>query len=288
MTVTQSMQGKIVLVTGATNGIGEVTARSLAGKGATVILVGRNPEKTAATAQGIRAATGNEQVDCLVADLSVQSQVQQLAQDFQKKYDRLDVLVNNAGAVFMSRQVSADGIEMTLALNHFNYFILTHHLLAMLTASAPARIVNVSSEAHRGARLNFSDLQNEHGYSAMKAYGQSKLANLYFTYGLAAQLDGSGVTVNALHPGFVASGFGKNNGRLIAWAMGLVQLAAISPAEGAETSIYLASSPEVEGVSGKYFTRCRAVPSSPVSYDMSAARKLWDCSLEMTGLPALA
>lgn len=279
------MKDKVVLITGGTAGIGEVTARSLAGMGATTVIVGRNPEKTAAVAQQIRSATGNERVNYKVADLSSQEQIRKLAEDFQRDYNRLDVLVNNAGAIFMKRELSVDGIEMTLALNHLSYFLLTHLLLDMLLASKPARVINVSSEGHRSTRLNFSNLQNEHGYTSWKAYSQSKLANLYFTYGLAATLDESGVTANALHPGFVATNFGKSNGGIFRPLFGLIQVAAITPEEGAQTSIYLASSPQVEGVTGKYFIKNQTVPSSPTSYDMSAARKLWDYSLEMVNLP---
>ncbi len=279
------MTGKVVLVTGATNGIGEVTARSLAGMGARVIVVGRDPQRTDTSVQSIRSQTGNEHVDGLVADLSSQSQIKKLAEDFRSRYDQLDVLVNNAGAIFMKREENAEGIEMTFALNHLNYFLLTHLLLDMLQASKPARIVNVSSEAHRGAQLNFDDLQNRLGFSAMKAYGQSKLANIYFTYVLSANLENSGVTANALHPGFVATNFGRSNGGVFSPLFKIFQIAAISPEEGAQTSIYLASSPEVEGVTGKYFVKSKAVKSSPVSYDMDAARKLWDISLEMIGQP---
>jgi NAD(P)-dependent dehydrogenase (short-subunit alcohol dehydrogenase family) len=194
------------------------------------------------------------------------------------------VLVNNAGAVFMTRQVSADGIEMTLALNHLGYFLLTNSLLDMLKASAPARIVTVSSDAHQGAALNFDDLQNKNGYTAFRAYGQSKLANLYFTYELARQLDGSGVTVNALHPGFVATNFGKSNGGVYRWIFRLAHLGAITPAEGAQTIVYLASSHDVEGVTGKYFVKKKAIPSTQVSYNEQYARRLWDASLELTGM----
>lgn len=278
------MKDKVVLITGGTAGIGEVTARSLAGMGATTVIVGRNPEKTAAVAQQIRSATGNERVNYKVADLSSQEQIRKLAEGFQRDYNRLDVLVNNAGAIFMKRELSVDGIEMTLALNHLSYFLLTHLLLDMLLASKPARVINVSSEGHRGTRLNFSNLQNERGYTSWKAYSQSKLANLYFTYGLAATLDESGVTANVLHPGFVATNFGKSNGGIFRSLFGLIQVAAITPEEGAQTSIYLASSPQVEGVTGKYFIKNQTVPSSPTSYDMSAARKLWDYSLEMVNL----
>jgi NAD(P)-dependent dehydrogenase (short-subunit alcohol dehydrogenase family) len=254
--------------------------------GAAVVLVGRDPQKTAAVTEAIRAASGNDQVQYLIADLSSQAQVRRLAEDFRRLHNRLDVLVNNAGAVFMQYELSADDIEMTFALNHLSYFLLTHLLLDLLKASQPARIVNVSSEAHRGQRLNFTDLQNQQHYSGMRAYGQSKLANLYFTYGLAATLEDSGVTANALHPGFVATRFGKNNGGVYRLAMSLLHRAAITPEEGARTSIYLATAPELEKVTGKYFVKNMAVPSSHVSMDMHSARRLWDCSLELTGLPA--
>lgn len=280
-----SMKDKVVLITGGTAGIGEVTARSLAGMGATTVIVGRNPQKTAAVAQQIRSVTGNERVSYKIADLSSQEQIRKLAEDFQRDYNRLDVLVNNAGGIFMKRELSVDGLEMTFALNHLSYFLLTHLLLDLLLASKPARVINVSSEGHRGTRLNFSDLQNTRGYTSWKVYGQSKLANLYFTYGLAATLDESGVTANALHPGFVATNFGKSNGGIFRSLFGLLQIAAITPEEGAQTSIYLASSPQVEAVTGKYFIKNQIVPSSAHSYDMSAARKLWDYSLEMVNLP---
>ena len=284
-----NLTGKVILVTGATSGIGEVTSLRLAGMGATVVLCGRDPQKTDNSVKSIRSQTGNDQVHGLVADLSSQSQVRKLAEDFRARYDRLDVLVNNAGAIFMRHEETVDGIEMTFALNHLNYFLLTNLLLDMLQASSPARIVNVSSEAHRSAKLNFSDLENKTGYSGWKAYGQSKLANLYFTYHLSAALENSGVTVNALHPGFVASNFGKNNVvGILSFLFKLIQLGAIKPEEGAQTSIYLASSPEVEDVTGKYFVKQKSVKSSQVSYDTSAARQLWDISLEMTGLPVIA
>ena len=282
------MKGKVVLVTGATNGIGKVTAHSLAGMGARVIIVGRDSQRTEATLQSIRSQTGSDQVDGFVADLSSQSEIKKLAEDFHARYDHLDVLVNNAGALFMKREENAAGIEMTFAVNHLNYFLLTNLLLDMLQASKPARIVNVSSEAHRGAKLNFDDLQNQLGFSAMKAYGQSKLANIYFTYVLSANLENSGVTANVLHPGFVATNFGRSNGGIFSPLFKIFQIAAISPEEGAQTSIYLASSPEVEGVTGKYFVKCKSVKSSAVSYDMDAARKLWDISLEMIGQPVKA
>ena len=280
--MTNEMQNKVVMVTGATNGIGLVTARVLASMGATVVGVGRNPEKCDAAAKSIASATGNARVDFLIADLSVQAQVRQLAETFQQKYDRLDVLVNNAGAVFTHREESADGIEMTFALNHLNYFLLTDRLLDVLKHSAPARIVNVSSEAHRGASIHFDDIEFKHGYHSWAAYGQSKLADVMFTYDLARRLEGAQVTVNALHPGFVATGFGHNNGSVMRVGLQLVQkIVAKSPAQGAETSIYLASSPEVEGVTGKYFDNKQAVRSAAASYDTQMAERLWELSEAM-------
>ena len=194
------------------------------------------------------------------------------------------MLVNNAGGFFWKRMETAEGLEMTFALNHLNYFLLTNLLLEKLEASAPSRIVCVSSDAHRGGRLNFDDLQNKRKYAGFPAYAQSKLMNVLFTYELSRRLAGSGVTANVLHPGFVASGFGKNNGLLFRLAMPLAQLGAISPQEGARTSITLASSPELEGVSGKYFTKEKEVQSAPASYDEGSARRLWAVSAEMTRL----
>lgn len=284
MSEREQMQGKSCLVTGATGGIGLVTARELARQGARVVLVGRSRERCLAAVEGIRQQTGNTGVDFIVADLSSLEQIRRAASEFAARHDRLDVLVNNVGAFFWKRQESVDGIEMTFALNHLSYFLLTNLLLDMLRASAPARVVNVSSDAHRGAQMNFDDLQNRRRYAGFRVYAQSKLANVLFTYELARRLEGSSVTANALHPGFVATNFAQNNGFLFRLFMPLAQLSAISPEEGARTSIYLASSPEVEGVTGKYFVRQQAVQSSPASYDEQSARRLWDVSLELTGL----
>lgn len=278
------MHSKICLVTGATSGLGLVTAQALAQQDATVIVVGRNPERGVATIHRLRQATGNPHVELLLADLSVQAQVRQLAIALQRRFPRLDVLVNNAGAIFMRRSVSADGIEMTLALNHLGYFLLTNLLLNTLKDSAPARIVNVSSEAHQRAQTDFADLQGQRRCSGWRAYCQSKLANLLFTYELARRLEGTGVTVNAMHPGFVATGFGRNNRGVYGILLRVAQLTALSPEQGAETIIYLATSPEVEGVTGKYFVHKRPVTSSSASYDQAAARRLWQRSAELTGL----
>ncbi|HJZ48859.1 MAG TPA: SDR family oxidoreductase [Roseiflexaceae bacterium] len=283
---TQDLSGKICLVTGATAGIGEVTARRLAGMGAAVTIVGRNVERAAASAARIKAATGAT-VEFLLADLSSQADIRRLANEFLARHSRLDVLVNNAGAIFKRRLESVDGIEMTWALNHMSYFLLTNLLLGALQAAAPSCIVNVASDAHNGAQINFDDPQLKRGYSAWRAYGQSKLANILFTVELARRLDGTAVSANALHPGFVASNFGKNNGGLFAILIGLAQrVAAISPESGADTSIYLASSPEVAGVSGQYFETCRAVMPSAEAQDRTAAARLWQLSEALVGATA--
>lgn len=278
-----NMQNKIVLVTGATNGIGYEAAKTAAGMGAMIVGVGRNPQKCADSAAQITRLTGNAAVEFLVADLSMQAQVRQVADEFKRKYDRLDVLLNNAGGYFAKREVSQDGIEMTWALNHLNYFLLTDLLLDVIKASAPARIVNVSSGAHTGAkRINFEDVEFKTGYSGWSAYSHSKLANVMFTYELARRLEGTKVTANALHPGFVATGFGHNNGGVMRTGMSLIQkLVAKQPEQGAATSVYLASSSEVEGVTGRYFDDSKEKRSSGASYDVSAQQRLWELSEQM-------
>ncbi len=280
-----TMQGKICMVTGATSGIGKVTARALAERGATVVVVGRSAEKSAATVAQIRRQTGNSSVEFMLADLSAQAQVRKLAAEFKKKYSRLHVLVNNAGAIYLSRQSSVDGIELTWALNHLNYFLLTNLLLDTIKASAPSRIINVSSAVHMNATVNFDDLQGQRKYSGMSAYGQSKLANVLFAYELARRLQGTGVIVNALHPGMVATNFAANNGPLGRLARPFLNLVSIGEEQGAETMIYLATSPEVESVTGKYFVNKHQAHSSKESYDETVARRLWQVSEEMVGLP---
>jgi NAD(P)-dependent dehydrogenase (short-subunit alcohol dehydrogenase family) len=283
------MKGRVCLVTGATSGIGKVTARALADKGATVVFVARDAERAAATRRWILDQTGNHSVDYLIADLSSRDSVYRLAGEFSSRYPGLDVLVNNAGAFFPNRMESADGIEMTFALNHLGPFLLTNLLLDAIRRRAPSRIVTVSSGAHTGAKMDWADLEGRSRYSGWRAYGQSKLANLLFTYELARRLEGTGVTANALHPGFVATGFGHNGRGATKAMIGFAQrFMAISPEEGAKTSIYLASSPEVEGVTGKYFVKCKPVQSSPASYRLDDMRRLWDLSMQQVRLPVAA
>jgi NAD(P)-dependent dehydrogenase (short-subunit alcohol dehydrogenase family) len=265
-----SLKGKTILVTGATSGIGLVAARELVRMGGQVTIVSRNADKCAAVAETIRSETGNP-VEFIAADLSSLAGIMQAAASFKQRHTHLHVLLNNAGAMFTRRQLTADGYEMTFALNHLNYFLLTNLLLDVLKASAPARIVNVSSHAHEGASLEFNNLQGEKHFSGFEAYGQSKLANVLFTYELARRLEGTGVTANALHPGFIATGFARNNGLFYNLGMKLIGLFIRQPKQGAQTSIYLASSPEVEGVSGKYFVDSKAVDSSPLSHDQALA-----------------
>jgi NAD(P)-dependent dehydrogenase (short-subunit alcohol dehydrogenase family) len=279
-----TMQGKICLITGGTNGIGKSTAQELARMGVTVVIVGRDAQKTSQVVEEIRAASGNNKVDSLLADLSSQQEIRRLANEFKNKYSHLHVLLNNAGAVFMQRQLSVDGIEMTFALNHLASLLLTNLLLDTIKASAPARIINVSSGAHTSGKIEFDNLQGEREYSP-KAYDNSKLANILFTMELARRLEGTGVTGNALHPGFTSTGFGKNNpGFLMNIIRAVVPLIARSPEKGAETSIYLASSPEVQTITGKYFVDCKVTQPAPQAADSAVAKKLWDVSAEMVNL----
>jgi NAD(P)-dependent dehydrogenase (short-subunit alcohol dehydrogenase family) len=279
-----TLSNKKMLVTGATNGVGKAAALILAKQNAHLILVGRNQAKTEETVRQIQVESGNQRVDYLVADLSVQAEVRRLAAEYRHRYDTLHVLVNNAGAIFMQRKFSQDGLEMTFALNHLAYFTLTSLLLDLMIASAPARIINVTSNAHFGARANYANLNNGFIFNGWRAYSLSKLMNVHFTYELARRLEGSQLTVNCLHPGFVATNFGKNNPGIIKSIFSLAHLVAITPEKGAETIIYLASSPEVEGVTGRYFYNKKDVRSSGPSYDEKAARRLWELSLKLTAL----
>jgi NAD(P)-dependent dehydrogenase (short-subunit alcohol dehydrogenase family) len=276
------MQGKTVLVTGANQGIGKATAIALAQKGANVVIVARNAEKGQAALDEVKAASTGGKAELIVADLSSQGQVRGAAAEFKSRHDQLHVLVNNAGIYVPERHTTVDGLEETFGLNHLGYFLLTRELLDVLKKTAPSRIVNVSSEAHRGATMQWDDLQWEtHRYRAFKSYGQSKLANVLFTYELARQLEGTGVTANALHPGVIGSGFGQTYGSALSVLVKIARPFMLTPEEGARTSVYLASSPDVEGVSGKYFSKCKAVRSNAVSYDEPSQRKLWALSEQL-------
>ena len=273
------MNSKTVLITGASAGVGLHSAIGLAKLGAEVVIVGRDEGRTAQAVELVKSQTGNQAISYLLADLSSLKDVRKLAQDFKDKYKKLDVLLNNAGAIFFTRKLSVDGYEMSLALNHLNYFLLTDLLLDMLKAGPAGRIVNVSSRAHYRGHVNFDDLQSKRGYGAMKAYSMSKLMNVLFTYELARRLrQGTNVTANCLHPGFVASNFATNNGWWV--RLGMVFLSGrISVEEGAKCSIFLASSPEVQGMSGKYFNYdTKEQRSSDESYDEAEAKRLWDVS----------
>ena len=285
------MNDKICLITGANAGIGQQTALQLAQMGATVVMVARDPQRGEAARAAIATATGNPRVDLLQADFASPPSIRAMAAAFAARYDRLDVQVNNAGVYLTGREETADGLERTFAVNHLGYFMTTLLLWDALLAAESARVVNLSSDAHRQAKLNFDDLQNQGKYAGFRAYAQSKLTNVLFTYELHRRRGDAPVTVNAVHPGFVASNFGRNNRGIVGLAMTrLVPLFAKSVAEGAATSVYLASSPEVAGVSGQYFANCRAVKSAPQSYDRAAAERLWAISEELTGLrvPVLA
>jgi NAD(P)-dependent dehydrogenase (short-subunit alcohol dehydrogenase family) len=276
------LDGRVCMVTGATSGIGAVTARELARLGAEVVVVGRDGGRCAREVERILEAGGR--AEALVADLSSQASVRALAERFGRRHGRLDVLVNNAGAYFAHRRFSADGIEMNLALNHLSAFMLTLLLLDRLAASASARVVNVSSSAHEGRRIDFDDLEGEHHYERLEAYGRSKLANLLFTYELARRLVGMRATANALHPGTVATNLGADRGWLMVTVRKLVRRGMLSPEQGAKTTVHLASSPELEGVSGRYFRDCREAHSSDASHDRAAASRLWAMSEHLTGL----
>lgn len=280
------MTGKICMVTGANSGLGKATALGLAQMDAHVVMVCRNQAKGEKVQDEIKQRSGNANIDLLLADLSSQQSIRQLARAVTQRYDRLHVLINNAGSVFLRRQLSVDGLEMTFALNHLAGFLLTNLLLDTLKASAPARIINVSSIAHAEGFIDLDDLQANKKYRIMRAYAQSKLANVLFTYALAQRLEGTGVTVNCLHPGTVVTNiwsrplpdFLKPLGTTLARPFG------ITAEEGAQTSLYLASSPEVEGVTGKYFYKCKERPSANISYDVAVQQQLWEKSAELTGI----
>ena len=277
------MKGKRCLVTGATSGIGKTIAAELADKGGEVMLVSRNAEKCKNAVEDIKQISGNPAISYHQADLSSQEDIRNLASTIKRNYPSLDILVNNAGGIFWIKKESVDRIDMNLALNHLNYFLLTNLLLELLTSSPSARIVNVSSVVHSLVTLNLENITSTENYIPLAAYAKSKLANIYFTYELARRLVGTSVTVNVYDPGFTATNIGRESlfGKI---AMPIANIFAVPVEKGAATGIYLASSPEVEGISGEYFVRNKPVKSSKISYDVNIAKKLWQISAELTGL----
>jgi NAD(P)-dependent dehydrogenase (short-subunit alcohol dehydrogenase family) len=272
------------MITGANSGIGRETALGLARQGATVVCVCRDRGRGEAAVAEIRAKSGNADVALMLADLSSQRSIRALAEEIRRRYDRLHVLINNAGVVIPERRLTADGLEATFALNHLGYFLLTNLLLGVLETSAPARIVNVASEASRMGTMDFDDLMFERRYGAFRAYGRSKLANIMFTYDLARRLDGTNVTVNAVHPGGVATRFGEEIGGILKPLFKLARPFMRTPEKGAETVIWLASAPELEGRTGGYYADKKPIKSARVSYDEAIRARLWRVSEELTGL----
>lgn len=278
------MKDQVCLITGGTAGIGRATALGLDELGCPVVIVGSDPTRGEKARTEIISKSGNENIEFLPADLSSFDEVRRLASEFQARYNQLDILINNVGVFYSRCEFSTDGIEMQFAINHLSHFLLTDLLLSMLRESAPARIVNVSSNAHFSGQINFDDINLEKRYNGWRAYCQSKLANVLFTYELTDRIDPKLITVNALHPGTVRTGIvGKHASFIYRLGWNLPKPMMLSAEEGAKTSIYLASSDEVEGMTGLYFVKCKPQKSSDLSYDKALASKLWDLSEELTG-----
>ncbi len=281
------MGGKVALVTGGTSGIGKATAMALAAMGADVVVVGRDRERGERAAAEIRAQTGGR-VDLALADLSSQAEVRELAEEFKRRYDRLDVLVNNAGLVQSTRTETVDGLESTFAINHLAPFLLTNLLLDMLKESAPSRVITVSSEAERWGNIDLDDLQSKKSYRGFPVYGMTKLANIMFTYELAERLEGTGVTATCMHPGAVNTRFGTNNRGPMTLLFRFFKPFMRTPEQGADTVIWLAASPEVEGLSGRYYADRKPLEPKKIANDPAARRRLWEESERLTGLGVTA
>jgi len=279
------MEGKIVIVTGSNSGIGKATAKALAGMGATVVLAVRNRDKGEMARAEIVEESGNQSVSVMACDLSSRDYIKRFSDEFKSSYDRLDVLINNAGAVFARRQLSVDGIESSMAVNYIGPFLLTRELLPLLEASAPSRIVNVSSGMSGTAEIDFDDLQREKGYKGMQAYARSKLMLTTYTLDLARRLEGTGVTANVVEPGFVATNLGRNSGSLLNSVMfTLVRPMQITPEKAAENTVYAATSPELEGVTGKIFEKKEEKETPSITQDGEARRRLWEETLRLMGI----
>jgi NAD(P)-dependent dehydrogenase (short-subunit alcohol dehydrogenase family) len=279
------MQGKVVVITGATSGIGQVASEKLAGMGARIVQVARDRSRGEAALARLRQIAPGVSHTIHYGNLSKIAEMKRVANDVAAAEPRIDVLINNAGALFNSRELTEDGLEMTFATNHMAYFVLTNVLRERLSSAPSARVVSTSSDAHRGARLDFSDLQAANGYGGFKVYGRSKLCNILFTRELARRWNGSGVTANCLHPGFVATRFGDQSGGMFSAVVRVAKAFAISPEKGAETIVYLASSEDVNGVSGEYFYKCRRTTPTSEATDDAAAKRLWEDSAKLAGMP---
>ena len=280
----RNMIGERILITGANSGIGKVTALELATRNAHVVMVSRDMSRGKSAKAEIIKQSGNTNVDLLVANLSSQCSIRKLASEFRNKYDRFDILVNNAGGIFGEYKLTEDGIEWTFAVNHLAYFLLTHLLLDIIKKSSTARIINVASEAHRIAMMDFDNLNKENGYNSLSTYGESKLANILFTYELSRRLKDTHITVNCVHPGVVRTRFGESGSPIFRFLVKISRWIYLSPEKGAETVIYLATSPDVENETGKYFIKEKPVRSSTESYNRELARKLWEVSAKLTNL----
>jgi len=278
------MTGKICLVTGGNSGIGKATAIGLAKMGATVVIVSRSREKGEIAVNDIIGKSENKNVEMIQADMSSQDSIHQLADEFKAQHKKLHLLINNAGVYLTKRTTTPDGFESTFAVNHLGPFLLTSLLLDILKASAPSRIVNVTSDAHKGANIHFDDLQGEKRFSGWQAYGQSKLAMILYTHELAKKLEGTGVTVNSAHPGVVRTNFAKNNGGLVMLGFRFLGMFFISPDSAAKRILYVATSPDLDGVTGKYFAKMHEVKSSQGSYDDDSAKRLWQVSEQLAHL----
>jgi retinol dehydrogenase 12 len=278
------MRGKTVVITGPTSGIGQVAAEELAGMGARLVLVARDKARGEAQLARLRQLGPGANHTIHYADLSRLAEMKRVAAEITAAEPRIDVLINNAGALFATRQLTPDGLELTFATNHLAYFVLAYGLRERLRAAAPARVINVASAAHKGEQLDFNDLQSEKHYRGLSVYGRSKLCNILFTRELARRWAGTGVNANSLHPGFVATRFGDQSGGLLSWAVRAAKAFAISPQKGAETIIHLASSVEVAGANGLYFYKCRPATPTREAQDDESARRLWQVSEKLAGI----